>query len=175
MAEQIVAALPGSLNLCGKTTLLEMAAAMQKCRMYVGSDSSGAHIACAVGLPNLVVMGGGHFGRFFPYASLTSVVCLPLDCYGCNWSCIYKNDCIARIDPRVIFKAVRQVLASSSVKSRIFAQTSIGANFRLNRPQCASAHQWIDSDKVEWIPIKQGIFQRLQTAILALYRQAHLF
>lgn len=170
MAEQIVDALPGSLNLCGKTTLLEMAAAMQKCRMYVGSDSSGAHIACAVGLPNLVVMGGGHFGRFFPYVSLTSVVYLPLDCYGCNWACSYKNDCIARIDPEVIFKAVRQVLASSSVKSRFFAQTSLGANFRRNKPQWASAHQWISSDKVEWIPIKQGIFKRLQTAILTLFR-----
>ena len=59
--------LPGPVhNLAGNTTLLGMAALIRRCRLFVGVDSCGAHIACAVGVPNVVVLGGGFFGRFLP-------------------------------------------------------------------------------------------------------------
>jgi FkbM family methyltransferase len=124
LASQISDALPGRcLNLAGKTTLRETAALLRRCRIYVGAESAGAHFACALGVPNVVVLGGGHFGRFMPYSSLTSVACLPLDCFGCDWRCAYaKPHCVKDVAPEVITEAIRDTLAKKSDKTRLFVQ-----------------------------------------------------
>jgi FkbM family methyltransferase len=116
--------LPGtSINLAGKTTLRETAALIRRCRLLVGSDSSGAHLACAVGTPNVVVLGGGHFGRFLPYSELTSIACLPLDCYGCNWSCRHpRAHCVKDVAPEVVAEAIRQALSRRGNKPRVFVE-----------------------------------------------------
>ena len=102
-------------NLAGKTSLREMAALIRRCRILVGSDSSGAHIACAVGTPNVVVLGGGHFGRFLPYSALTSTVSLPLNCFGCNWRCPHpKAHCIQDISPGIVASAIHRALEKKS-------------------------------------------------------------
>ena len=45
--------------------------------------------------------GGGHFGRFLPWSPLTSVVCQPLPCYGCNWECRFERvHCVVDVEPR---------------------------------------------------------------------------
>ena len=58
------------LNLCGRSSLRETAALLRRCRLYVGAESAGAHMASALGVPNVVVLGGGHFGRFMPWSPL---------------------------------------------------------------------------------------------------------
>ncbi len=124
MGDQLAGELPGRcVNLAGKTSLREMAALLRKCRLYVGADSAGAHIACAVGLPNVVVLGGGHFGRFFPYSPLTSVAALPLECFGCNWACRHaKPHCVKDLAPEVLTRAIRETMSAAALKPRIFLQ-----------------------------------------------------
>jgi ADP-heptose:LPS heptosyltransferase len=115
--------LPGAVNLAGRTTLRQMASLLRKCRLYVGAESAGAHMACAVGTPNVVVLGGGHFGRFLPYSPLTAVVCLPLECFGCNWSCRYERaHCVKDIAPEVLRNAIRRSLSEPAAKPRVFTQ-----------------------------------------------------
>lgn len=100
-----------AINLAGQTSLGQLAALMQRARLYLGSDSSGLHIACAVGLKNVVLLGGGHFGRFCPYSPLTTAVCLPLACYGCNWQCSHERiHCLHDIAPETVVTAVRMAL-----------------------------------------------------------------
>jgi ADP-heptose:LPS heptosyltransferase len=53
---------PG-VNLCGRTTVRQSTALINRCRLAVGADTGLAHLACAVGTPNAIVLGGGHFGR----------------------------------------------------------------------------------------------------------------
>lgn len=124
LAQALEQQLPGrTLNLCGRTTLLETAALLRRCRLYVGAESGGAHMACAVGVPNVVVLGGGHFGRFMPYSRLTTVVSLPLDCFGCNWRCQYANaHCITSLLPEVLAKAIAAALKRPKERPAIFAQ-----------------------------------------------------
>jgi len=154
-AEGLAAQLPGpSSNLCGKTTLREMAALFRKCRLYVGADSAGAHMACAVGLPNVVVLGGGHFGRFLPYSSLTSVACLPLECYGCNWACKFPTvHCVKSLDPIVVAEAIRQTLAASSNKPRVFVQDVCLWPAQANSPRWKSAEPFLAPRGAEIIPV----------------------
>lgn len=119
--------LPGHVwNLSGRTGLRQMAALIRRCRLLVGSDSCGPHVACAVGMPNVVVLGGGHFGRFLPYSPLTSAVSLPLECFGCNWNCRYSRPhCVKDLSPAILAEAIRQTLDRKSKHPRFFLQ---GAN-----------------------------------------------
>jgi len=51
------------------------------------------HIATALRKPVVGIVGGGHFGRFYPWGDpeTSRVVNLPMDCYGCNWHCRYDR------------------------------------------------------------------------------------
>ncbi len=115
-----------ALNLCGQTNLRQTAAILKRCRLSLGVDTASAHIACAVGTPNIVVLGGGHFGRFLPYSALTSVVCKPMECFGCNWQCKHETSrCIKEVSPKLIETAIREALDSNSNQPRIYKETNL--------------------------------------------------
>lgn len=87
-----------AFNLCGKTSLLQVAAFIRNADCALGAETGLAHIACAMGINNVVLLGGGHFGRFMPYSHLTTCVSLPLTCFGCDWKCKYKKVyCVANV------------------------------------------------------------------------------
>lgn len=114
------------LNLCGLTTLRQSAEILRRCRMLVSADTGAAHLACAVGTRNVVVMWGGHFGRFFPYSPLTSLVCLPLECYGCNWQCPHERwHCITEIAPGTVATAAERTFRGFAPKPRVFVQKEL--------------------------------------------------
>ena len=59
-----------------------------------GPESAGIHIARALEVKNVCFLGGGHFGKFIPSiidSNHSQVINHRMDCYGCNWNCIY--DC----------------------------------------------------------------------------------
>jgi ADP-heptose:LPS heptosyltransferase len=100
-----------ALNLSGRLQLAESAALLADCRLAAGMETGLAHIACALSVPNVVVLGGGHFGRFMPYSPKTTAVCLPLECYNCAWACRYPAPyCITGITPAAITQAVQIAL-----------------------------------------------------------------
>jgi len=112
------------INLVGKTELIQMAAIIAKCRLYVGADSSAAHIACALDVPNIVITGGAHYGRFMPYSKTTVAVSKPMECYGCNWRCTQPSvKCIKEINSALIIKAFNYILENKPDKPVIFAET----------------------------------------------------
>ena len=114
-----------TLNLSGATTLRQSGVIISRCRLAVGADTGLAHIACAVGTENVITLGGWHWGRFLPYSPLTSVVSLPLACYGCQGRCRYAQaHCISGIAPETIAQALRRTIAAPSSTPRLFAQGS---------------------------------------------------
>ncbi len=156
-ADKIQKSIPNRCyNLAGKTTIRQMAAIIRNCCVYLGSDSAGAHIACAVDTPNIVILGGGHFGRFIPYSPLTSTVCMPLDCYGCSWgTCNYQRPfCVKDIAPEVIIKAFQQTFAKSSEKYKIFVHDDSILKPHLHQHCRKILDRFLEMDKVEIIPVK---------------------
>ena len=114
-----------AMDLAGRLSLRESSAVLGDCLLAVGVETSLAHIAAALGVPQVVVLGGGHFGRFMPTHRTTTAVILPLDCFACNWSCRYaKPHCIRDILPETVAQAVERVLATKGTERRrtIFAQ-----------------------------------------------------
>jgi ADP-heptose:LPS heptosyltransferase len=112
-------------DFAGRSTLGETAAILAGARLVVSNETAAAHIAAAVGTPAVCVLGGGHYGRFLPYAVEEGrdrrippiAVAHKMDCYGCNWSCIYPRgpgepvQCIKEITPEAVWRQVEACLA----------------------------------------------------------------
>lgn len=159
-----------TIDLSGKTSLRQTAAILKRCRLAVGAETGLAHMACAVGTPNVILLGGGHFGRFMPYSPLTSIVCLPLECYGCNWLCKYNRvHCVKDINPDVIAEAIQQTLEKESDKPRVFVQGTSLWEGDSKKPHWQSFHNLLNVADVEIIPVGDtpsftlGIWQKLRS------------
>jgi ADP-heptose:LPS heptosyltransferase len=106
------------IDMAGKTSIGQAAAIIKRCRLVVGAETGLAHVACAVETPNVVILGGGHFGRFMPYSPLTIAVVAPYKCYGCNWRCHYGTArCVHTIKPETVAYALKQGLENRSQRN----------------------------------------------------------
>lgn len=102
-----------SINLAGRTNLCELAAVLKSCSLFIGNETGPLHMAVAVGMPTLCIMGGGHFGRFYPYGdpSRHRMVYKQMDCYGCNWRCIYETTrCIREISANDVWRETQNMM-----------------------------------------------------------------
>lgn len=105
------------VDITGKTTLITLSAILKMSILYIGSDTGSVHLAAAVGTPTVCIMGGGHFGRFFPYGDLKKnrIVYRYMDCFECNWQCIYPHKrgtpapCISNIQVSDVIELLREV------------------------------------------------------------------
>jgi ADP-heptose:LPS heptosyltransferase len=115
------------LNWAGRTDLSQLAAILSSAKLLLTNDTSAAHIAPAVGVPTICIVGGGHFGRFMPYVveqqsdrPLPRAITHQMPCFGCNWQCIYKCPrgipvpCIEQITVSDVWSAVCEFLPSAS-------------------------------------------------------------
>jgi ADP-heptose:LPS heptosyltransferase len=88
------------LNLTGQTSVLQMVECIKRCDMVLSQDTAALHVATALRKPVVGIVGGGHFGRFYPWGDplLSRLVNKPMDCYGCNWQCKFESvRCIEEI------------------------------------------------------------------------------
>lgn len=116
LAEEIIDLSPELpwLNLAGKTSLSQLARIMGKAKFLLGNETGAVHIAASVGCPVVCIMGGGHFGRFFPYGSheQNRIVFRKMDCYGCNWQCVYSTvRCIEDVSVTDVLQEALSVVA----------------------------------------------------------------
>jgi glycosyltransferase involved in cell wall biosynthesis/ADP-heptose:LPS heptosyltransferase/2-polyprenyl-3-methyl-5-hydroxy-6-metoxy-1,4-benzoquinol methylase len=143
-----------TINICGKTTIRQVAALLKKCALGVGSETGSAHLACAVGTRNVVLLGGGHFGRFMPYSPLTSVVALPLECYGCNWQCRYQTPhCVRSVSSTILSEAIIRTYQTEAAKPRIFIQEPTEWKPKKSEPQWAWFYHYIKPSDCEVIRV----------------------
>ena len=64
-----------------------LAALASRARWYFGNDTSTFHVAEAVGVPSVVVFGGGTYPRFSCRHPGSISFVHPLPCFGCKWDC----------------------------------------------------------------------------------------
>lgn len=81
------------INLAGKTTLRQLTASVNICDLLISVDTALLHIATALKIPTVGIVGGGHFGRFYPWGDprINRVVNIAMDCYRCDWFCVYGD------------------------------------------------------------------------------------
>ncbi len=145
-----------TLDLSGSLKLRESAALISRCRIAIGTETGLAHIACAVGTTNVILLGGGHFGRFMPYSGLTSIACLPLECYDCNWQCPYQTPhCITDIDLRVLQEAFVASLREGSDKPRMFVEGHALYRSSEGMPHWGLFNHLVPYQHVDIIPVSE--------------------
>lgn len=65
--EALAARLAGPTLVTGDRSLTEVAAFLKKCRLFVGNDSGPLHLALALGVPSIALLGADHPRRIGPY------------------------------------------------------------------------------------------------------------
>lgn len=121
---------PLLLNLAGRTSLSQLTAILSAADLLVSNDTAAVHIAAALRVRTVCALGGGHFGRFLPYAPdaeefpiLPVSVIHPMDCFHCDWKCIYPlrpgdpAPCIAQISVDKVWLQVRNLLVTGETPS----------------------------------------------------------
>ena len=121
------------LNWVGRTKLAELATVLASAELLLANETSAVHIAAAVGVPSVCLLGGGHYGRFVPYdveepdaRPLPVAAAAPMPCFHCDWKCIYHPPkgtpvpCIEGVSTAAAWNAVEQVLASRMAMAEAF-------------------------------------------------------
>lgn len=118
----------GVVDLIGRTSLPELMDVMKGAAAVLSNDSGPAHLAIALGTPTVVVVGGGHFGSFFPYPEgvrpgNARFVFQEMECYHCFWNCHKRQTkydvfpCISAIDEDRVWRELDGLLARPSATS----------------------------------------------------------
>jgi ADP-heptose:LPS heptosyltransferase len=123
LAAAIAAQLGDSaIDLTGKTSVSELIEWIAHARLVLGNDSAAGHIAAAMGAPAVVVVGGGHWGRCYPYPPDAPVRRLPvavghaMPCFGCDWYCVHTTrtdqpfPCVEAVSVDAVCRGVDAVL-----------------------------------------------------------------
>lgn len=88
-----------TLNLAGKTSLLQAAAVLARMRIFVGNDSGLGHIASAVGVPTLTLFGPGEPERYHPWGE------------HARWLVSPETD-LGKLSAEVVAREVREMCGS---------------------------------------------------------------
>lgn len=129
--DPLVPVTPARVDLRGRTTLAELAAAIAAADLLVSAPSGPTHIAAAVDTPAVVIVGGyekphsaGYPGNI--YLS-TDLPCSP--CFK-NTGCPYDKECLRRIDPSEVEEAVDRLWKSRDQAQSLHPAHDLGANSR---------------------------------------------
>lgn len=118
--EAAMRAFPGFVSLVGKLSLLETFAAIERCRLFIASDTGPAKAAMALGVPTVTVWGPSdprEAGAFWePEKHLdirTGIACSP--CVTCgmsregvlNYKTCGHHDCMGKLDVETVCSAIK--------------------------------------------------------------------
>jgi lipopolysaccharide heptosyltransferase II len=105
--------LPGVQNWCGKLSLDELAALIERANLLISGDSGPAHLAAAVGTPVVVLFSGtNNPEQWRPWGVNVRVVNHSTPCSPCHLaSCPLRNHpCMRDLQPLAVLAAAREFL-----------------------------------------------------------------
>lgn len=112
------------INLMGKTSLSDVFDIIGNAQFVISNDTSGGHIAAATNTPAIVITGGGHLDRFFPYKvehvrktdNLPIAVHTRMDCFYCDWNWenirIKNPQCLVNLRQELKIECVQNIFFS---------------------------------------------------------------
>ena len=98
------------VNLVGKTSLMQTAALIKKAKAVIGGDTGNLHLAAALNIPAIMLMGPTDPNRNGPYKQMHNVILAGHDCDGCWKRTCRKNiDCLSTITPNQVLKKILKI------------------------------------------------------------------
>jgi len=108
--EAVQASSGGAVNLCGKTTLRQLAALIDGAALVVTADSTPMHIAAAHKVPLVALFGPTSAVRTGPFGREDDVLRLDLDCAPCYFrklrQCPHQHRCMVDLTVERVFEDV---------------------------------------------------------------------
>lgn len=115
--QQVADACPEALNLCGRTTLSELAELIRGARICVTNDSGPMHLAAALGTPLVSVFGPTDPVWIGPYQRPQAVVRADLECSPCYLrrlrECPHGHACMNRVTPDLVINRIERILSAA--------------------------------------------------------------
>ena len=112
--------LRGAVDLCGKTTLLELVELIRRARLCVSNDSGPMHLAAALDTPVVAVFGPTDPVWVGPYNRPDSVVRAGVPCSPCYLrklrECPFSHRCMHEVTPTMVIDRAKRVLAESLIQ-----------------------------------------------------------
>lgn len=107
----------GGINLAGKTTLIQVAAALENADLFITNDSGPMHLAMAMGTPTVALFGPETPRRYGPVSDRHIAVYKNYSCSPCiNFAkakkirCKHNTKCIRDITVEEVFEAAEKIL-----------------------------------------------------------------
>jgi ADP-heptose:LPS heptosyltransferase len=99
-------------DFCGQLSILETAALIRRCRLYITNDSGFMHIAAVLGVPMVAIFGPGYLKRFDPRNIFDKAVVLTdnSDCSPCDKEECDSLKCLRKITPEIVIEACLNLL-----------------------------------------------------------------
>jgi heptosyltransferase-3 len=110
------------VNLCGKLTPRESAAALAGARLFVGHDSGPMHLAAAVGTTVVAIFAARNIPRqWFPFGEQHRVVYHRVECWGCGLeTCVeQQKKCLLSITVEEVMEVVRERMLAVEAERRV--------------------------------------------------------
>ena len=101
------------VNLCGRLTPRESAAAFARARLFIGHDSGPMHLAAAVNTPCVAIFAARNLPRqWFPYGPAHRILYHRVECAGCGLeTCIeQQKKCLLSITVDEVLAAIHSAL-----------------------------------------------------------------
>ncbi|MBV8362317.1 MAG: glycosyltransferase family 9 protein [Deltaproteobacteria bacterium] len=128
-AEVATAVGRSTLNLAGKTSLLESAEILRRCRLAICNDSGTQHLAAAVGTPCISIFSRRDLkGKWWPYGSQHTVLYKDIGCHTCFLdNCPYENRCLNMVSaPEVVGSADRLLRPLAATQTPTIVRDFVG-------------------------------------------------
>jgi len=105
-------ALPGAIDLRGKTTIREAAAVIAESEAFVGIEGFFGHLARAVDCPSVLVL-GGRVGREKVGYTCNEYLSAPTPCTPCGLrnQCMHGRACLEGVSAEAVLAALTRVIA----------------------------------------------------------------
>jgi ADP-heptose:LPS heptosyltransferase len=102
------------INTAGLLNIYEVPSVISRSRLFIGNDSGLAHIALKLNVPMIAFIGGGNYGKFFPYNEENPKIIYlydDMDCFGCEWKCIYEERlCLINVSLSTVLDSVNRLI-----------------------------------------------------------------
>ncbi len=111
IVEEILAKMQGTpLLATGKTSLLQLAALIRHCKVFISGDSGPMHIATTQNVPVVAIYGPSDWHKFPPFTEKKQIVTAGLACQPCNRHECDHHSCMKKLEPQVVIDAVKASL-----------------------------------------------------------------
>lgn len=116
-AEKIKNGNQNIINLMGEIPLFELQVLICNSKLFLGNDSGLSHLAIRTKTPAIIIIGGGNFGRYFPYNDHKNRIFRyhEMDCFNCEWHCKFSTRyCLTRISVEDIYADAQRLMINFS-------------------------------------------------------------